>query len=445
MHISQNIKRIVLGACSALMIVSISASYVFAQELTSSSFSLNNNGFTAWGGYSTTSNFSSFGSEAQPGSGESSSASFSLASGYLYPVDTSPLATQNWKWFDDSTNFTPTIALAGENVSPSNVGFDDPLKLRITVKDIGGSGVTGLKLRLQYATSSDFSAGAIFVAEQGQCNLTIWCYADGAGVDNTVISDTVLSDPDACSGGLGTGCGTYNESGTTTSTFYHSPGKKTEYEFTLKQILGVQSTVYFFRLVDASTGIPVPLNTGATYPSLMINGASLTFSIGGLTSGTSTEGVTTDIATSPTTISFGTLLLNTPRIAAHRLTVTTNATSGYKIYTYQRQGLLNQSARELPPVNTTNSAPSGWASACTSTSTGCYGYHSGQDVLEGGSTRFAADDSYAQFTSSPDEVAFSAGPATNAMTDMVYKIEAKDLQDSGVYESTIVYIATPVF
>ena len=155
--------------------------------------------------------------------------------------------------------------------------------------------------------------------------------------------------------------------------------------------------------------------------------------------------MTTDIDSFPDSVAFGTLGIGTPSTAAHRLTITTNATHGYKIYAFQRQGLLGYAAEEISPVTATNEIPAAWTSACTGGAAGCYGYHSGEDVLAGGSTRFAANDTYAQFTSTPKEVAYNAGPATAKTTDIVYKVEARSLQAADTYESSLVYIVTPVF
>lgn len=445
MYATRKIHRKIIGALSALLIIAISASYVFADELTSSGFRVNDSGFSQWGGFSSATNFTSFGSEQPVGSGESTSTNFQLAGGYLYPAEASQFATQNWRWYDDAQFATPLVPYAGENVAPSAIPYNDPFKLRIVVNNLGAD-APNLKFRLEYSTSSDFSTGVAFVGENGACSTTvIWCYAPGGGADNGVIAEGTLSDAQSCSGGVGNGCGSYNKSGTTTSPFFQFASTRKEYDFTIKQTDAPQTTIYYFRLLDRNTGIPVPLNSGETYPSLMVDGGTLSFSIEGLSSGQSTEGVITDISTLPTTVSFGALPLGTPRIGAHRLTVNTNAGNGYKIYTYQRQGLLSPSAREIPPVATTNDAPAGWATSCTSTSTGCYGYHAGEDVLEGGSTRFAADDTFARFTASPTEVAYGFGPTSASSTDIVYKVEVRDSQDAGAYQGAIVYIVTPVF
>lgn len=445
MGTSRATRNRILGAASALIIIAISASSVLADELSSSAFRFNDSGFTQLGGYSSASNFTQFGTVQPIADGESTSTSFQMAGGYLYPSDSSPFATQNWRWYDDANVATPLVPYDAENTAPSAIPYNDPFKLRITVNNLGPD-YSNIKFRLEYSTSSDFSVGATFVGEIGECSTSIiWCYSVGAGTDNGVIAERTLSDAQSCSGGIGNGCGSYNKSGTTTSPFFFFASTRKEFDFTIKQTDAPQSTVYYFRLVDKTTGIPVPLNTGETYPSLMVYGGTLSFAIEGISSGQSTEGVTTDITTLPTSVSFGALAIGTPRTAAHRLTVSTSAGNGYKIYTFQRQGLMSPSSREIPPVISTNDAPAGWTSACSATSTGCYGYHTGEDVLEGGSIRFAADDTFARFTSNPTEVAYGSGAASASSTDIVYKVVARDSQEAGAYQGAIVYIVTPVF
>jgi hypothetical protein len=63
----------------------------------------------------------------------------------------------------------------------------------------------------------------------------------------------------------------------------------------------------------------------------------------------------------------------------------------------------------------------------------------------GNTTRFAPDDSYASFTQTLSEVAYNATPIEEEVTDIVYKVEARDLQDAGSYTTTVTYIVVPVF
>lgn len=114
---------------------------------------------------------------------------------------------------------------------------------------------------------------------------------------------------------------------------------------------------------------------------------------------------------------------------------------------FERQGFLHSAygGVEINRVTGTNASPSAWTTGCVSVAFGCYGYHAGDDSLDGGSTRFAATDTYAQATSTLGEVAFSSGPVTSESTDIVFKAQVTNQQESGNYTSTIVYIIVPTF
>jgi hypothetical protein len=419
---------------------------VFASDATSTSFSTNNETDGTFGGVGTSTSFSSVATGGQTATGESTSTNFVVDAGAMYYDSFAP-KSQNWRWYDDETNETPSTPLASENVAPTAVGTANIIKLRISIAETGGIGANNVKFALQYSTSSDFSTGAVTLDEISSCTGgSAWCYANGAGADNAVITTNVLSDSDTCSGSAGTGCGTHNESGTSTSAFTQSPNTVTEYEFTLVESTGANvNTVYFFRPVNNAAGTPVPLNGAATYPSLVTGGGTLSFTIGGLATSTVTAGITTDINTDSTLVPFGTLPINTDLAGAQRLTVSTNASQGYENYAYQQQGFVNEHADAITPVAGTNGSPVAWATGCPSIASGCYGYHTTESTLAGGSTRFAADDTYAQFSNNPDEVAYSVGPASGRNTDMVYRVKVNTTQESGSYTSGVVYIVVPTF
>lgn len=424
------------------MLVFSMGTLAFAQDYSSSNFMIRTPSANDFGGTGTSTSFETLQSGNDIATTEATSTNFLLNAGYLF-FETFVPESRAWRWYDDAENVTPLTSLAGESVAPTNV--TGTIKLRITVVDQAGIGLAGAKFRLQFATSSTFTAGGTFVAEESECTgASSWCYADGGGVDGATIPSALISDADACVAGVGDGCGTHNESGTTTSTFIHTASSTVEYEFTIQESGAYGNTVYFFRLFDTASSSTVPFISGGSYPSLTTGGAELSFSIAGLPVATSTEGVTTDIETTATGVPFGALLLSTAVEAGQRLSVSTNAGQGYKVFALQRQGLLSPSA-EIDPVSATNESPAGWASACGGGAAGCFGYHSGEDVLEGGSTRFAADDTFAAFSSDPKEIAYNAGPATAKQTDIVYKVEARDLQEAGAYESAIVFIVVPVF
>ena len=427
--------------------MSFAAHVAVAQEATSSSFMMRSAIANTLGGSSTSTSFSTLQSGDQVAGGESTSTSYQLDSGTMYYDSFTP-RQQHWRWYDDETDETPTAPFAAENVAPSSIGTGNIIKLRVSVAEVGGIGANNLKFALQFATSSDFSTGANTVAEIADCTLSsIWCYANGAGADNAVITTKVLSDADACASGVGTGCGTHNESGTSTSTFTQQKNTVTEYEFTIQESGSAANTVYFFRLVNTADGSTVQPNTGESYPSLSSAGGTLTFSIDGLTASTMTSGTTTTIDTTSTSVPFGSLLDGSSALGAQRLTVTTNASQGYEIFSYATQGFVGSGHAEIPPVTGTNDNPVGWETGCTSGSTGCYGYHTSEAVLASSpTTRFAADDTYARFsTTTPDEVAYSSGPAASRSTDIVYKTEIHGQQIADSYSTNVVYIVVPTF
>lgn len=435
-----------LGMIAIFAAVFVCAHSASAQEATSSNFTTRNSTINSFAGSATSTSFSEIRSGDQTGGGESTSTSFTVAAGFLY-FDSFTPRQQNWRWYDDETNETPTSPLAAENVAPSNVSDLSVNKLRVSVAEVAGFGQEGTKFRLQFSTSSDFSTGAYNVVEAANCTPTsMWCYADGAGADGDLISTAVLSDSDSCVASVGDGCGTHNESGTTTSTFTHRMNVTAEYEFTVLESGASVNTVFFFRLFDTTSGSEVPLNSGKMHPSLSSAGTTLTFTIGGIPASTLTSGTTTTIETTSDSVPFGSLLINSSALGAQRLTVTTNAGQGYAIFSYAEQNLVGSSAAEIPPVAATNQSPLGWTTACETSASGCYGYHTSDAVLAGGSTRFAADDTFAQFsTTSLSEIAYSAGPVTNRITDVVYKVEVHEEQTADNYTTGVVYIVVPTF
>jgi hypothetical protein len=433
------VKAVFAGGIALVML--ITAAGVNADIASSTSFLLADGAIDLWGGEATSTSFS-FISGGEIISGYSTSTNFTLSSGGIDSGSFSP-RSQNWRFYDDEINLPPTSALAAENTSPTGVTDGNILKLRLTLKETA-SVDSSVKFRLQYATSTDF-AHAKYLSEQGSCSAASgFCYANGSGSDSETISSAVLSDPETCSIGTTDGCGTVNESGTGSAVLFDKDRSK-EFEFTIMANGSAPNTTYYFRAIDTNSGFAAEPNAGETYPSLVSGGTSLTFTISGLSAGVSTEGVTTDIETTPTTISFGSLSLNSQIEGAQRLLVTTNATQGYQLFVFQDQGLVNQSLTEIPGVTATNPTPNGWSTACAATSTGCYGYHAGDDTLGGGSVRFAPDDSFARLETAPREIGYSSLAVASDTVDVVYRTQVRIEQESGDYTSNVSYIVVPVF
>lgn len=416
-----------------------------ADDYTSTNFTSRNPLTNIFGGYGTSTGFSFFSSGGQSVTGESTSLSFKLQSGFLYFSNFTP-ASQNWRWYDDESSETPTSALADEEVSPANIANNNVIKLRLTIKETADFGNADTKYKLQFSEYSDFSQDVVTVVESGSCLVnSIWCYAEGGGADNGVITTKVLSDADSCSGSVGNGCGTHNESGTLGGSFMHKKITTPEFEFTIKARGAEQSRTYFFRAFDVTNNQAVPLNTGESYPSLATGDATLSISVSGLGSGTATQGITTDITTTPTSIPYGNLSIGSEIEAAQRISVSTNANEGYQIFAFQQQNFLSTTGAEIEPITGTNPVPTSWTGGCSVLATGCWGYHTGDATLAGGSTRFAANDTYARLETDAKEVAFNAFPVTNETTDMVYKVQVTNQQVAGAYQSSISYVIVPTF
>ena len=349
----------------------------------------------------------------------------------------------DWRWYDDENNETPTTPLAATNTAPVDISNQEVIKLRVVATEVESASGQNVKFGLQYSQYSDFSDGGISLVSSSTCSSTsTWCYADGAGIDNAVITTNVLSSADSCVAGVGDGCGTHNETYDALSTLTHPALSSKEFEFTIRQANARVSGVYYFRLVDISTDDP--LGAVSSYPSLVTEGSQLSFSVSGLSAGTVSEGVTADVSSTPSGVAFGTLPIDTEYEALYRLSINTNATQGYQMLMYAAQPMENTYGEQIPGVTGSNESPSGWSIGCQSTATGCFGYHVGDDILANGSTRFAADDSYAALSSTPQEVMYSSVPA-NESSDIVYKIQVSELQPAGDYEAEIVYLAIPVF
>ncbi len=355
--------------------------------------------------------------------------------------------TKNWRWYNDETNETPTVGLGiGENIAPIDIANADPLKLRVSVRERENVTQENTRFRLQFSEYSDFATSTYDVVATSTCTgSSTWCYSNGGGTDNEAISTSVLSDSDSCVIGIGRGCGAHTESTSTLSGFTQFASSTAEYEFTLLPDGARVNRTYYFRLYDMVRGAPVPLDIGESYPSLITEGAHLTLSTAGLATSTVIEGVTTDIATTPTRVAYGTLPPNTQVEAAQQFTVTTNASEGYQTLMYSDSDFLSSNGEYIASVNASNTLPGGWATVCDAEAHGCYGYHAGDDTLSEGSARFSPDDSYAGFETTPREIAYSSIPVTNDVVTVVYRVLARSLQPAGQYQTNVTFITLPSF
>jgi hypothetical protein len=350
----------------------------------------------------------------------------------------------DWRWYDDEASDTPLVPLAAENVAPVDVADQEVLKLRVVASEVENAVGTNIKFALQYSQYADFSDGGTFMDSISSCAATsTWCYADGGGVDNSLVDAAVLSSTDACVSGVGNGCGTHNEIATSTTTFLHAASANTEFEFVVRQAAARVNGVYYFRLYDVVSD--EPLVPESAYPSLVTEGAQLVSTMLGVTNGTVVAGITADVTTTPSSINFGSLPVNASYEAVQRLSINTNATQGYQLLVYATQQLTNSYGDVIEAISSTNDTPTGWDTACTSFVAGCFGYHTTDaTLLSGNRSRFGPIDSYAALSTEPTEIMYSSIPADDVQ-DIVYRVEVTEMQPAGDYQTSIVYIAIPTF
>ncbi len=171
-------------------------------------------------------------------------------------------------------------------------------------------------------------------------------------------------------------------------------------------------------------------------------GPNLTVTFAGVSSGTTVGGVTTTTTSTTNAIAYGSLSIGAPLTAAHQVTVSTNASNGYTS-TVQQDGQLRDGINQIDPVSGTNASPTSWSASPT---TGEFGYHTTDSLLCTGTTsRFAVDDTFAQLTTSPLEVACSTTGVTNESTYLIFKLEIGASQPNGSYQNLVTYITTAQF
>lgn len=353
-----------------------------------------------------------------------------------------------WDFYDDSANVTPLSSIAGgENVTPSGVNDNDVVKLRMTIAEQSGAPGINQKFAVQFSEYADFTA-AEFVSNPGDCaENDLWCYADGAGVNNALIDSAVLSDAATCTGGTGAGCGTHNEATSTVGlSATHDPFTTAEYEFTLQNAGARVNAVYYFRLVNISTDELLVAST--TYPSVLTASSSATFTNTPASPGLTVDGYTNDATTTAATVPFGSVPFNDENFEAiQRFTIDINATEGYRAFAFTDQPLTSSFGETINNITGTNDTPVAWTSGCTTPEQSCFGYHTSDDVLSGTGgqdVRFAADDTFAAFSTAPEEVFYSSVPGAD-VHDIVYKLQVGDLQPAGDYRANVTYVIVPVF
>ncbi len=156
-------------------------------------------------------------------------------------------------------------------------------------------------------------------------------------------------------------------------------------------------------------------------------------------------------STSNNSIPFGTLNTTVASVAAHDITITTNANNGYQVTaSTSATPPLVSGANSISDFSGTNASPTNWSAPAGSSpnvNTGYFGYTTNSTTLcTGSATRFTSGGpNYAGFTTTGQEVACSSTPVNNVTTRVGWKLQINTIQPAGAYTGTIILVATPTY
>jgi len=192
--------------------------------------------------------------------------------------------------------------------------------------------------------------------------------------------------------------------------------------------------------VEAATTSATSVAVSATVAS------SITLTIAGVASTTTVvTGVTTTVTTNATSVAFGTVDNTANQIAAHDLTVSTNAINGYTTNAKYDHALQISSTTTITDWTGTNATPT---KPFASPGTEAFGYTTNDAVLGTAPTgRFSTTTGgmWAKFETGDKEVAYDAAPQASQTTRIGYQVGVAAITEAGTYTDTVTYTAVGSF
>lgn len=176
---------------------------------------------------------------------------------------------------------------------------------------------------------------------------------------------------------------------------------------------------------------------------------SLVFTIEGIGSGITNNGITTDIASTFNTIPFGILKMATPKYAAQKLTVTSNALNGYTV-NIKLDGYIQglYPANKIDPFGATNvswETPQNWSSpngVQSNTDSGWVGANTSDTRVTGWSN---ASGKFGPLSSTAHTIMYSTTKEAGLSKYISFAIETNQYQPSDTYAGTILYNIIPTY
>lgn len=195
----------------------------------------------------------------------------------------------------------------------------------------------------------------------------------------------------------------------------------------------------------------------AVLPSVKVTAAvdtNFTFTVSGLATSTTYNGITTTGSSTATTLPFGTLTPNASSTLGQALSVATNARNGFAVTVQEDQPLTSANGSEIALFDNgaTTSVPTAWADPTNQLSNPATWGHLGisSDDSNEGSGEFSGS-KYAGNIDQPRQIFSNSGPAdgttqNEGLAHVFYTIEVGTLQPAANdYTNTLTYVATPTF
>ena len=231
----------------------------------------------------------------------------------------------------------------------------------------------------------------------------------------------------------------------TVNTTYYA--RTTTYSDTGSTVIDGTTTTAFAVLDTASIAVSATVDP------------SFSFSVAGVSTGGNFNGGSGNINVTSTasTIPFGTLASGAPKIAAHDVTISTNAANGYTVtasHSANAQSgnppLISGSTNNIDTWSGTNASPTTWGSPAgtsANVNTGYFGYSTEDATLcTGTAARFTTGGAkWAGSSTVGAEVICNTAGTSTETTRVGWEAEVNAIQPSGGYTGTVILIATPTY
>lgn len=181
------------------------------------------------------------------------------------------------------------------------------------------------------------------------------------------------------------------------------------------------------------------INTEGQAVSMTVD-PSLSFTIAGVADTATVNGTDLSVTTTSTEIPLGTVTTDANAVAAHDLTVGTNASNGYTVY-IRYTGQPEYGTETITDHSGTNTSPTSFSAVGTE----AFGYTTEDSTLGTGTAdRFDANN-WAAFTTENLEVAYNNGPVNDETTRIGYQVGIAADTAAGNYTTTVILTATPTY